>query len=234
LDAHSFSSINNPASIAVVQIRTGGKKAVTPLIPFKRLMLLNGTNDPETNISWGRPGDSLEILGRGFNKNGVSASIDGVALENFKVDSASGNSKITMRLPKTFFGSSNDEALTAVKNVSVKNADGKTLNKDFTFFMSPTMKIYSMTPSQSSYSKGSGGVVRINITGRHLKNSAVVHIDSNTGVHTQAALTVGSGFPDTHTIELTTTSMMVGNYQVSIWFGPNDALYGLCNFVLTN
>jgi len=233
LDDASFSMINNPNSISVAQIKSGGKKVVTPLIAFKRIMRLNGTNDPEAHISWGRPGDSLEIFGTGFNKSGVQVSIGQTALNILNIDSSAGSSTIRLRMPKDFFGNSNDEAATDIRTLTVTNADGKSLHKDITFFMSPTMKIFSMSPEQSSYSKGSGGVIRINITGRHLKNTAVVHLDSGNGTHTQFPLPV-TGFPSTCTLELTTPSMAVGNYQVTIYFGPYDALYGLCNFVLTN
>jgi hypothetical protein len=91
LDYNSFNlSVN---SIAVAQVRTAGKKLVTPLIQFKRLMMLNGINDPETNSSWARPADSLEINGQGFNKIGMNASIGSTALTNIKVDSTPNNLK---------------------------------------------------------------------------------------------------------------------------------------------
>jgi hypothetical protein len=220
-------------SRAVAQIRTGGKKVVTPIIPFKRYMALNGTNDPETNISWGRPGDSLVINGQGFNKTGLNVTINGIALSNINVDSASFSAKAMTRLPKAFFGGSNDESLTGVKTLTVSNADGKTLSKDFTFYLSPTMKVFGMSPESTSYSKSSGGVIRVFITGRNLKNEAIVHLDSNTGIHNQFNLAV-TNFQDNYTLELTTPSMTPGNYQVSLYFGPNNALYGLCSFILTN
>jgi len=227
-DSYSFGQ----TSIAVAQIRTGGKKVVTPLIPFKRLMRINGTNDPETNISWGRPGDSLDINGQGFNKIGLNVSIGGTALSNFKVDSTPFSARISTRLPKNFFGGENDETITETRTVTVTNNDGKSLQKDFTFFMSPTMRVYSMQSTQSSYSlsglAGSGGMVTINIIGRALKGDAIFYIDSNTGIHTQNTLGV-SGFPDTYTIQFAPSA--VGNYQVRL--ERNNALYKLCNFTVT-
>jgi len=231
LDYSSFNT--STTSIAVAQIRTGGKKAVTSIIPFKRLMAINSTNDPETNITWGRPGDSLVINGQGFNKSGLNVSIGGTAVSNIKVDSTPNSAKAMTRLPKSFFGGSLDEDLTAVKTLTVSNADGKTLSKDFTFYLSPTMKVFGMNPESNSYSKSNGGVIRIFIVGRNLKNDAIVHLDSNTGVHNQFNLAV-TNFQDNYTLELTTPSMATGNYQVSIYRGPNNALYGLCSFTLTN
>jgi hypothetical protein len=229
-----YSSFNfSITSTAVAQIRTGGKKVVTPLIPFKRLMRVNSTNDPDTHITWPRPADSMEILGQGFNKHGLQVSINGIALSNFTVDSTPNSAHVGLRLPKSFFGSSLDETLTDVKTLTVVNADGKTINKDFTFYISPTMRIYGMQPESGSYTKGS--LVRIFINGRNLKNDAIVHLDSPTGIHTTFGLAV-SNFPDTYWLELGTGTYPAGSYQVTVYRGtwPNDVLYGGCNFTLTN
>ena len=230
LDYSSFDF--SQTSIAVAQIRTGGKKIVTALIPFKRLMRLNGTNDPETNISWGRPGDSLDINGQGYNKIGLNVSIGTSPLSNFKVDSTPNSARISLRLPKNFFGGENDETITDTRTLTVTNADGKSVQKNFTFFMSPTMKVFSMQPDHPSYSLsglgGSGGVVTIYIVGRALKSDAIIYVDSNTGIHTQSSLGV-SGFPDTHTLQLAPSA--IGNYQVRI--ERNNALYKICNFTVT-
>ena len=231
LDYNSFNF--SPTSIAVAQVRTGSKKIVTPLIPFKRLMTLNGTNDPDANISWGRPGDSLDINGQGYNKIGLNASIGTSPLSNFKVDSTPNSARISLRLPKNFFGGENDETITQSRMLTVTNADGKSLQKNFTFFMSPHMYISGMQAEQSSYSlsglNGSGGMIKIFIAGRNLKSDAVLHLDSNNGTHTQNNLQV-SGFPDNLIVQLTPSAMAVGNYQVSIYRG--NTLYGLCNFIL--
>lgn len=221
-------------SIALLQIRTGGKKAVTPLIPFKRLLQLNNITNPDLfNDAIGRPNDSLVIGGKGFAANGVSVSIDGTALKDFKIDNTSSSGKITLRLPKNFFGGENDESIMVEKNMSLSNPDGKTVQKTFHFLVSPLMQVSSMQAESPTYSlsglNGSGGVVNINVSGKSLKSDATVVV-GGTNVHSQAGLQV-NGFPDNAVITLSPASLGLGVIQVSIMRG--NTLYGVCNFTVT-
>jgi hypothetical protein len=233
LDYYSYSP-SPLSSIAVAQVRTGGKKAVTPVIPFKRFMMLGFINNPDNSSSMGRPNDSLEISGRGFRKTGLTASIDGIPLTSFKIDSVSvGNSKISLRLPKTFFGVENDETLTQTKTVIVTNPDGKSVQKDCLFYLSPRMKIYTMRAENPTYSlaglTSSGGVINIIITGACLKNDAVLKVGA-IGILTQTPFPVNN-FPDNTTLPLTPGTLIPGSYQATIWRG--NTLYGGCNFTVT-
>jgi hypothetical protein len=232
LDYSAFSQSTN--SVAVIQIRTGGKKVVTPVIPFKRLLLLNFINNPDFNNNQiGRPSDSLVISGKGFAKSGVSVSIDGTSLTNFKIDSTTASGKITLRLPKTFFGNTNADTPIVDKKMTLSNPDGKTVQKTFHFLLSPFMDIYSMQTEFSSYSlaglTSSGGVVKVFVKGRSLKDDAIVKV-GGVNIQTQSALQV-SGFPDNTIIILTPGSLATGNLQVSIWRG--STLYGACTFDVT-
>lgn len=232
LDYNAF--VSGPASIAVIQVRTGGKKAVTSVIPFKRLFQCSGlTNLNLFNDAIGRPNDSLIISGKGFAKNGLSASIDGKELTNFKVDSAPESGTISLRLPKTFFGEVNDETISVEKPVTLTQPDGKTSQKTFHFLLSPQMQVSSMYAENNIYSldglNSSGGVVKIYVSGKALKSDAVVKLDGIT-IHTQAGLGV-TGFPDNTVISLSAGSLAVGNLQVSIWRG--ETLYGAANFKVT-
>ena len=222
LDFGSFDL--HTTSIAVAQIRTGGKKVVTPIIPWKRLMMLNGIDDPEAHISWGRPSDSLVILGKGFNKTGVSVDINGTILSNFKVDTTPYESKIMLRLPKSFFGvDALDENETFNKTLTVKNSDGKTLSKEFTFFKSPKMVIYSMTSNQNSYSKGNGAAAKISVYGRNFKPDAVFTLTSGNGYQSIWNMPV-TNYQDSLKFELSTSSLPIGNYTLNLdrgtfWIG---------------
>jgi len=232
LDYSAFNTSDN--SIAVVQVRTGGKKAVTPVIPFKRLLVLSSITNPDLfNDAIGRPGDSLEINGKGFAANGVSVSIDGAQLTDFKIDNTQSLGKIKLRLPKTFFGMENDESIMVEKNMTLSNPDGKTVQKTFHFLLSPFMQVYDMQPENNTYSlsglNGSGGVVRINVSGRNLKSDATV-IVGGVGVHSEGGLQV-SGFPDNAVITLSPASLGLGNLQVTIMRG--NTLYGACHFTVT-
>jgi len=229
LDLSAFSL--STTSLALLQIRAGGKKAVTPLIPFKRLLMLNYITNPDLyNDQTGRPSDSLVIAGRGFAKTGVSVSIDGAPLTNFKIDSTAYAGTITLRLPKTFFGSENDESIMADKNMTLSNPDGKTVKSTFHFLLSPHMKISGIYAENSSYSlsglTSSGGVVKVFVNGRSLKSDATVKL-GGINIQSQSALQV-SGFPDNTVITLTPGSLALGNLQVSIWRG--STFYGACNF----
>ncbi len=226
LDFYSFP--NGTTSIAALQVRTTGKKAVSPVIPFKRLLFLQGIFNPDYfNWSIGRPSDSLVISGKGFRKSGVQASVDGKLLTNFTIDSAAGN--ITLRLPKTFFGTENDESIMEDKVLTLSNPDGKIVTKSFKFLISPQMRINSMQPTPSTISLSSGGNVNILVNGRNLKNDATVHVDGVT-IHSQTGLQVNN-FPDNTTINLTAGALAPGNIQVSIYRG--NVLYGLCNITVT-
>jgi len=229
LDYNSFAS--GPSSIAVMQVRTGGKKAVTPVVPFKRLLLLSSITNPELfNDAIGRPNDSLVIGGKGFAKSGVSVSIDGTPLTDFKIDSTPEYGQITLRLPSTFFGGANDESLMADKSMTLTNPDGKSVQKTFHFLLSPQMQVYGMQAESSSYSlsglNGSGGVVKVFVSGRALKDDAVVKL-GGVNIQSQAGLQV-TGFPNSTVITFSAGSLALGTLQVSIWRG--NTLYGACTF----
>jgi len=233
LDYDAFSS--STSSIAVMQVRTGGKKAVSPLIPFKRLLLLGYIENPDYfGDAIGRPSDSLIFGGKGFRTQGMKVSIDGTQVTDLKIDSTPNGSKISTRLPKTFFGQENDETLQAEKKVTITNPDGKTVEKNFVFLLSPQMHISSIYAETNTYSLGGlssgGGVVKVFVSGRNLKNDAIVKVDGVT-IHTQAGLSVNN-FPDQTEIDLSAGSLAVGNLQVSIWRG--NTLYGACSFKVNN
>jgi hypothetical protein len=232
LDFTAFAS--GPNSIAVVQVRSGGKKAVSPVIPFKRLLLLSGIFNPDYfNWSIGRPADSLVITGKGLRKSGVLVSVGSTALSNFIIDSTAENGKVTLRLPKTFFGEENDESIMVDKVVTLSNPDGKTVTKSFSFLVSPQMRVNSMQAEFPTYSKsglnGSGGIIRINVYGRSLKSDAKVVVGA-IGYLSEGPLVVG-GFPDNSIIEIGPGSLPLGTYTVGIWRG--NTLYNTCHFTLT-
>ena len=229
LDLASFP--NNTNSIAVVQVRSGGKKAVSSVIPFKRLMLLSSITNPDLfGNAIGRPNDSLVIGGKGFRSTGVSAYIGGTQLSGLKIDSNPNGSKITLRLPKSFFGSENDETIMQDKEVTLVNPDGKIVKKTFKFLISPRMIISSMATEFPTYSKSSGGVVKVYISGRCLKSDATVFVD---GLNYHATSNLGvNGFADNTIIELGTGAMPLGNIRVRI--ERTGLLYGLVDFTLTN
>lgn len=235
LDYNAFPVGNT--SIAVVQVRVGGKKVVSPVIPFKRLMLVGFIKNPDylNGAAIGRPNDSLIIGGKGFASHGVTVSIGTVQIPSVKVDSNSSSGQIMFRLSKDFFGGVNDETLSEMKTVSVTNPDGKTISKDFSFLLSPRMVITSMKSDKSSYSLSSlatnGGAVKITITGKCLKDDAYITIgNSNQGTVTTQPLAV-SGFQDSVSIELGSTSLKTGNYGIRLW--RNNVLYGGCDFTVT-
>jgi hypothetical protein len=224
-------------SIAVVQIRVGSKKVVSPVIPFKRLMVVGFIKNPDylNGAAIGRPNDSLIIGGKGFAKNGVMVSIGTVQVSSVKVDSSSSSGQIMFRLPKDFFGIVNDETLSEIKTVSVTNPDGKTIKKDFGFLLSPQMIVSGMNSDKNSYSlsglQGVAGVVKITITGKCLKDDSYITIgNSNQGTVTTQPLSV-SGFQDSVSFEISSTSLKTGNYSVRIW--RNNVLYGGCSFTVT-
>ena len=232
LDLYSFSQ--GTTSIALLQIRSGGKKAVTPVIPFKRLLMLNFINNPDFNgYQIGRPSDSLVITGKGIAKSGVKVFLEGTQLNNFNIDSGANSGTISLRLPKLFFGNVNDDTLMADKKMTLSNPDGKTVERTFHFMLSPYMRISSMYAEKSSYSLSglisSGGVVKVFVSGRSLKDDATVKV-GGVNIQTQSPLQV-SGFPDNTVLTFTPGSLATGNLQVSIWRG--NTLYGACTFNVT-
>ena len=222
---------------ALLQIWTNGKKVIdtTQEINFKRTFAVNYLVDPDNSgLGLGRPADSLIFSGSGFTKTGTTLTIDGKAVTIKKIDS-SYYTTASIRLPKDFFGENNDETAAAFKNVVMTNSDGKTSQKSINFLLSPRMDVFSMTPSQGTYSLGaltsSGGVITVTVNGVNLKSDASVHFASNTGVNSQNPLQV-SGFPNSTVLTYNPGGLVAGNYGVSIWRG--NTLYGVCNFTLTN
>jgi len=235
LDFNSFDL--SPVSIAALSVRTGSKKVVSSLIPFKRLMQLNYIEDVDAGNSNGRPNDSLEISGTGFRKSGLAVSIGGTQLTGFNIDSASNgsnSSQVKLRLPKAFFGIENDEDKTITKTITVSNPDGKTVHKDFDFFVSPRMYINDIHPESREYSlselTASAGVVKITVKGACLKDDAYVTLGV-TGYSTKFPLPV-TNLQDSVVFEIGTNALPhQGTYTVRIWRGDN-VLYAGCNFNL--
>ena len=231
LDYSSFNA--GPNSIAVIQVRAGGSKAVTPVIPFKRFMSVNNCEDPELNVgiggSGGRPNDTLIIGGKG-SVQGAQAYIGQTQLSDIKFNGAGGSStSLSTRLPKSFFGESNDQDATQIRKKKKKNPDGKIASKDFTFYISPWMTVSDIQPDKPTYSLGAGGTVKIYITGRCLKSSLTVKLTGSAGstVSSETALGV-SGFPSTATVEFSPSGLGKGNYNVGLWIG--STWYGACSF----
>jgi hypothetical protein len=229
LDLYAFAQ--GTTSIAVLQIRSGGKKAVTPVIPFKRLLMLNFINNPDfKGYQIGRPSDSLVITGKGIAKSGVKVSIEGTQLTNFNIDSGANSGTISLRLPKTIFGIVNDDTLMVDKKMTLTNPDGKTVEKTFHFMLSPYMAVNNMYAESNTYSlsalNNSGGVVKVFVSGRSLKDDAIVKL-GGVNIQTQGPLQV-AGFPDNTVLTFTPGSLAVGNLTVSIWRGPY--FYGACSF----
>ena len=196
LDFYSY-DYTPASSVAAAMVRTGGKSVITSIIPFKRFMQPPSIRDADNDTQVGTPNDSLEINGSGFSRTGLTASIDGISLSSFKVDSITpAIRRITLRLPKAFFGTTNDETLIQSKTVVVTNPDGKSVKRDCNFFISPKMKVTSMQTANPTYSHDalviSGGVIGIIINGACLKNDAILKIDGNTGFHAQTALAVAN------------------------------------------
>jgi hypothetical protein len=228
-------------SIAVVQVRVGSNKVVSPVIPFKRLLVVGWIKNPDYNgAAIGRPNDSLIIGGEGFSKNGVTVSIGGKLIPAIKIDSGSNSGQLMFRLSKDFFGGVNDEKLMETRTVSVTNADGKTIKKDFSFLLSPKMVISSMKSEQNSYSLSAlntnGGSVIITIKGKCLKDDAYFTI-GNSDQHTLTTHPLPvTAFQDAISIELSSTSLKTGHYGIRVWrdvSGVGKVLYGGCDFVVT-
>lgn len=239
LDYNAFPIDNT--SIAVVQIRVGDKKVVSPVISFKRLMLVGSIKNPDYNgASIGRPNDSLIIIGKGFAKSGVIVSIGSATIPSIKIDSNSSSGQIMFRLSKDFFGGANDEKLMETRTVSVRNPDGKTIQKDFSFLLSPQMVVSSMKSDKNSYSlsglQGVGGVIKITITGKCLKDDAYITIgNSNQHTLTTQPLMVNH-FQDTVSFEIGSPTLKTGNYGVRLWRDDptnGKVLYGGCDFTVT-
>jgi hypothetical protein len=237
LDYASFEStpFAPDTSIAVMQIRTGGKKVLSPIIPFNRYMALGGIHDlDQTDISTGRPNDSIEIAGQGLNVN-ASFSIGGTDIPTGQVVRTpyTNNYTVHFLLPKDFFGTENDETLTTTQTVTATNPDGKTVQKACNFYRSPKMIISNMHAEQNTYSRSglidSAGVVKIDIAGACLKDDATLTLGNGAGFSTTVAVSV-SGFPDQAIVEVDPASLEPGNYQVKLWRG--NALYSGCNFKL--
>ena len=232
LDYNSFITVGAP-SIAVVRIKTGGSSAIVP-IPFKRLMLIGWDKTFDNLSSIPRPNDSLQIGGKGFSKH-ATVTIEGVVLENPTIDSTADNATIGFHLPKTLFGNVLDETLQELKTVRVTNPDGKSEEKDFTFYLSPLMHIDDMHAENKTYSKaglgGSGGMIRIFVKGKCLKEDAILKVVSNTGMNTQSSLGI-SGLQDSTMIEFSPGALNTGSYTISILRG--SVAYGACGFTLTN
>ncbi|HVY73632.1 MAG TPA: hypothetical protein VG890_02315 [Puia sp.] len=221
-------------SIAVMQIRTGGKKVVSPAIPFKRYIALTGIQDLQSNVEAGRPNDSIEIDGQGFDA-GASFAINGTAIPTGQIVRTpyTNNYKVHFLLPKEYFGTENDETLTTTQTVTVTNPDGKSVEKTCSFYLSPKMILSDMHAEQSTYSVSGlaniGGVVKIDIAGACLKDDATLTLGNGAGFSTTVAVSV-SGFPNQAIVEINPASLALGNYQVKLW--RNNGLYGGCNFKL--
>jgi hypothetical protein len=232
LDFNSFITAGTP-SIAVVRVKAGGTSAVIS-IPFKRLLLIGWDKTFNNLSSIPRPDDSLQIGGKGFSKH-ATVTVGGVAIENVSVDSLADNATIGFHLPRTLFGNVLDETLQAMKTVRVTNPDGKWEEKDFGFYLSPLMHIDDMHAENKTYSKaglgGSGGVIKIFVKGRCLKEDAILKVVSNTGMNTQSSLGI-SGLQDSTSIEFTPGALNTGSYTISILRG--SVVYGACGFTLTN
>lgn len=238
LDYNSFPSGNT--SIAVLQIKVGNKKVVSPVIPFKRLIVVGFIKNPDYNgAAIGRPNDSLIIEGKGFSKSGVTVSIGDKLVPAIKIDSGANNGQLMFRLSKNFFGDVNDEKLMESKTVSVTNPDGKTIKKDFSFLLSPKMVISSMKSEKSSYSlsglNANGGSVIITIMGKCLKDDAYFTI-GNSDQHTLTTHPLPvSDFQDAVSFELNSKSLKTGHYGIRVWRdvpGVGQVLYGGCDFVV--
>lgn len=231
LDFSSFATPGTP-SIAVVRVKTGGHSAIMP-IPFKRLLLFGYLENPDDPTKIGRPNDSLLIGGKGFAKSGIAVAVDGKTLTNVKVDSTPDNGTITLRMSKTFFGNVNDETLQELKTVKITNPDGKSEQKDFYFYLSPKMHIDIMSAENKTYSKsgltGAGGVIKITVKGKCLKDDCIVKIVSNSGINSQSGWQV-TGLPDSTMLQFTPGALNTGNYTVSILRGT--VVYGACGFTL--
>jgi hypothetical protein len=237
LDYNAFEStpFAPDTSIAVMQIRSGGKKVVSPAIPFKRYIALNGIQDlDQSGNSTGRPNDSIEIAGQGFAA-GASFSIGGTEIPTSQLVRTPYTNNYTVRflLPKEFFGTENDETLTSTQTVTVTNPDGKSAQKACSFFRSPKMIISNMHSEQSTYSRSglidAAGVVKIDIAGACLKDDATLTLGNGAGFSTTVAVGA-SGFVDQAIVEVDPALLQPGNYQVKLWRG--NVLYSGCNFTL--
>jgi hypothetical protein len=237
LDYNSFEStpFAPDTSIAVMQIRTGGKKVLSPVIHFNRYMALGGIEDPDqSDISTGRPNDSIQINGQGFNVN-TTFTIGGTSIPTGQVVRSPYTNSYTVRffLPRDFFGIENDETLTTTQIITATNPDGKTVQKTCSFYRSPKMIISNMHAEQNTYSRSglidTAGVVKIDIAGACLKDDATLTLGNGVGFSTTVAVSV-SGLPDQAVVEVDPASLEPGNYQVKLWRG--NVLYSGCNFKL--
>jgi hypothetical protein len=222
-----------------LEVRSYGKRLQIPGgITFKRVLQLNGIQDPDYfNAAWGRPDDSLAVLGSGFNVNAAAMqiSIGTTTLSNYKTDS-NYHCTATTRLPKTIFGGSNDEDAEEQRMVTVRNADGKTDSKMLNFYISPRMRVSYVGAEKSSYTKGelaTGGVVILNIQGRNLKNDVRIELTGPAGSGFQTNSTLGvSGFPNSASVSLGSSFQNAGNYHVNLYRG--QFLYGATDFRIEN
>jgi hypothetical protein len=216
-----------------LEVRANGKKfPVTNGIGFKRPLQLYGLNDPETNISIGKPDDSLVFNGSGFNVNGngMAVSIGTTSVPGYNIDS-NFHGTVSLRLPKGFFGSSNDEAAVEQKQVTIKNADGRIVSKTLNFYLSPRMRISSAQFEQNDYHLANGAVVILNIIGRNLKNDTKVELSGPNNYHAISSLPV-SGFPSTASVSFGPNFPSVGNYSVEL--SRNGFTYAIASFRILN
>jgi len=216
-----------------LEVRANGKKfPVAGGIYFKRPLELNGLNDPETNISIGKPDDSLVLYGSGFNVNGIgmSVNIGSTSLSGYNIDS-NYHGIISLRLPKGFFGFSNDETVTQQKEVTIKNADGRIVSKMLNFYISPRMRIYSALFDQHDYHMGGNGVAILNIVGRNLKDDTKMELTGPNNYHVTSTLGV-SGFPSSASISFGSSFPYVGNYSVEL--SRAGFTYAIANFRVLN
>ncbi|MBS1975353.1 MAG: IPT/TIG domain-containing protein, partial [Bacteroidetes bacterium] len=205
-------------------IANGKSKLITKAIKFKMKCQLYGISIPANLPDYPRPDDTLFVEGRGWSLTGTSLSINGQAMNLSRIDSSQvccGNYATWWFgytfLPKTFFGEINNEDTTKLIPATVTNADGSTDQKMIPFFLSPMMRIDSITIPGATFvpsigyeiSKNqvmsSGGNLNVAVFGKNLKSWTIATFGKSDGFTattiSQTSLGV-SGFPDNTSIPI--------------------------------
>ena len=228
-------------------IANGKSKSIPQALKFKMKCQLNSISIPANSPVYPRPGDTLTVVGRGWNATGTSLSINGQAANLFKVDSSQECCGYYATywfgytyLPKNFFGEINNEDSTKLIPATVTNADGRSGTKMIQCFLSPIMRVDSFNLPGSTFVpsvgykvslsqlNSSGGVLNVGIIGKNLKSNAVITFTGSDGSNNQMGLGV-SGFPDNASVPIGAGGLKPG-YIYSVFVKANNTSQGYVSY----
>ena len=217
------------------KVKSHGKSADMSNLLFKRTCTLISVEEADpsnSSVQFGRPDDSIDITGSGFSTIGTTLSIGTTQINNVVIDSGYW-CHAYFHLPKDFFGTNYlDETALDSFEVALTNSDGRTSGKHFNFYLSPVMKVNSISTPKGDYSPGETAIVTIQ--GKNLKPDTKVTISVDGTVINESYL-IAQDFPETVVIEV--TAAQVGNYNIRLHRATSnipDANYGICSFTVSN